>query len=341
MTSNQTPLMPRKRGKKFLIVYAYVVSILLILMTVSSYAWLRLTRTPRVSNLSIYVNTFAGLEIAVDPRSDEWSQQLAYGDLVPEGCELRPATWSDKEQRMYGARYDLYGQLKENWLPLTDEANANNTTQSNYYCVANFYARTGAKTQVSLAPALAINDGFAMSGTYLMGKPNWNSTKICHENMGDGAENAIRIAINVIRLDSEYNPTGEQEFFIYEPNSDSHNDGTFGYLPTPSIDGGETLTDPEKIITQTVSRWGDNVPVQHDLLRYHAGSFDGEGSVELFTMDADEVVQIRILIWLEGQDIDCTNMISNAAIIANLQFDAQTVGGGGLTPIPKDPENNN
>ena len=69
---------------------------------------------------------------------------------------------------------------------------------------------------------------------------------------------------------------------------------------------------------------------------HYMGSFDG--STELFTMKADEVVKIQIIIWLEGQDVDCTNMIADASIIANLQFNAVTEGGGGLVPIDPNAE---
>mgnify|MGYP003313529373 CR=1 FL=1 len=52
-------------------------------------------------------------------------------------------------------------------------------------------------------------------------------------------------------------------------------------------------------------------------------------------MDAGEVVQLQAFIWLEGQDVDCTNAIADAHIIANLQFAVDPVGGSGLVPIPR------
>ena len=134
-------------------------------------------------------------------------------------------------------------------------------------------------------------------------------------------------------MDSEFNPTGEEDFFIYEPNANRRNIVGYGYEPTPSIDGTPTLIDQNKIITQSASSWFESDPVERDVLRYRAGEFDGTS--ELFTMQADEVVKIQIIIWLEGQDIDCTNDISDASVIANLQFDATTEGGGGIVPIPK------
>lgn len=335
--SNQVGKNARAKKKKHLALYAYMVLILLILTTVTTYAWLALTSTPRVSNLSIYINTFPGMEIAVDPEKGEWSQRISYEEMFGEEYELRPATWSEEHQAFFGASYSITGKLqKDKWTPLTDEVNANNTTANNYYCIGSFYARTGSDTQISLAPALAINDGLAASGTYLIGEPLWNQDKILHENNGKGAENAIRIGIRVNRLNSDYTPTGETEFFIYEPNANAHSDGSVGYVSTPSIDGEDTLINSENIISQGASSWTENDPVERDVLVHYMGAFDG--SSDLFKMKADEVVQIEIIIWLEGQDVDCTNAIADASIIANLQFHATVIGGGGMVPIPTESE---
>jgi hypothetical protein len=273
------------------------------------------------------------MEISVRPDGG-WSQHIPSDQLFAHEYELRPATYSEKDGSFYGLAYRYDGKIRNEWFRLNEAVHANSTNSNNYYCVGTLYARTDAKTTISLAPALSLNDDFEKAGTYLMGKPGWNDETIIHDDLGKGAQNAIRVAIRVIRLDSDYNPTGEEEFFIYEPNADVHNNGTFGYAPTPSIDGTPTIIDQDKIITQSASSWTESDPVERDKLTYQMGAFDG--TANLFTMDANEVVQIQIIIWLEGQDIDCTNAISDASIIANLQFNATTEGGGGLVPIVPD-----
>ena len=335
MASNQTKSRNHPKKKINLILYAYMVLILLILTTVATYAWFSLSANPRVSNLSFYVNSVHGMEISLYPDRD-WSQHISSEELFPDKYVLRPATYSQKTDSFYGMSFRYDGKVRDEWFPLNEQVNANSTTNNNYYCIGTFYAHTDTNTRVSLAPALSLNDNLERAGTYLMGAPGWNAETIHHEDLGQGAQNAIRVAIKVIRLDSEYNPTGEESFFIYEPNANSHNTGVSGYVPTPSIDGTPTLIDQDKIITQSVSLWGEVTPVERGALKYYMGSFDG--STELFTMKADEVVKIQIIIWLEGQDVDCTNMIADASIIANLQFNAVTEGGGGLVPIDSDAE---
>lgn len=331
---NDKKIKKKHTKKKYLIFYGYMVVILLILSTVSTYAYFSLTSTPRVSNLNIYINSSPGMEFSLEPNGEDWREQITYKELFPEDYWLRPVTWSEQDQMFYGANYSFDGKLKNEWTPLTEDSHFNNPSQDNYYCVGTFYARAGSKIQVSLAPALTLEDGLAATGTYIMGAPEWNEKDILHDNKGNGAENAVRIGIKVTRLNKDYSIASDRpvDFFIYEPNADTHNDGTFGYAETPSIDGTNTLIDKERIFTQSASYWTETDPVQRDVFVHYMGAFDN--STVLFYMENEEVVQIQMIIWVEGQDVDCTNAISNAKIIGNLQFEVDNNGGSGLQPIP-------
>jgi hypothetical protein len=245
---------------------------------------------------------------------------------MPDDCSLVTAT------------YSASGRLQtDKWEPLTDERHSNHTNRENHYCVGSFYARSGSKVMVSLDTARVLDDGRATSGTYLFGEPSWNEETISHDNKGMGAENAIRIGIKVTRLNSDLTPSDKPtEFFIYEPNGDAHNDGTAGYVDTPSVDGTSTLIPEERIIKQGASSWSESDPVEKNVIVHRLGDFDG--STDMFIIDIDEIVQIQIYIWLEGQDVDCTNEISEARVVANLQFKSTVIGDSGLVPIPKEEE---
>ena len=57
----------------------------------------------------------------------------------------------------------------------------------------------------------------------------------------------------------------------------------------------------------------------------------------LYSLKANEIVQIDLYVWLEGQDVDCRNEIGQSAqIMASIQFDANESGQSGMDPIPKD-----
>ncbi|MBE7066861.1 MAG: hypothetical protein E7385_04850 [Ruminococcaceae bacterium] len=321
----------RKIKKRTLIfIYFYATLFLLILLTVASYTWFSLSKSPRVSSMSLYVATDTGLSIALTPDTDDWGQQLSYIDMVDEAAPLRPVSWSEENQIFYAAEYGIDGRIK-GWEPLSDERNANRSDNQGYYCMGTFYAYTDQNVTVYLTPAVEISDGVSGAGTYLIGTPLWNSDEIMHDNAGKGAENAVRIGIKVTRLADDNSLTENVEFYIYEPNCDTHIDDIEGYIDTPSLDGTDTLVPRERIITQTTSYWTEAEPVQRDVQIHTFGEFTS--STELFKMVKNEKVQIKLYVWLEGQDVDCTNKVKEAQIIANVQFKAEVEGQSGLVPI--------
>lgn len=324
----------KNSGKKVVInivIYFYIILMLLVLLTVASYTWFSLSKTPRVSSLSMHVTTAPGLELSLDPDSEEWGSSVSYTDMVKESSPLRPITWADRDQKFYAAVYGIDGRLTDKWFPLSDERNANRNDHEGYYCIGTLYARASDDIKVSLNPAVEADEGKAGAGTYLVGTPIWNSDEIIHNDGGMGAETAVRVGIKVTRLDENSENSGEVLFFIYEPNSDTHADGSRGYVSTPSIDGSDGLVPEENLITQTTSSWIETDPVQNGVVFYRLGDFTSK--TELFSMKKEEKVMIQIYIWLEGQDVDCTNEIKEAQIIANIQFGAISDNHSGLTPI--------
>ncbi len=315
-------------------IYTYVLLILMSLLTVASYTWFSLSRTPRVSDMNMYINSQSGLELSPDPAAEEWVLQLDFRDLVDVTTTLRPVTWSDQEQRFYAASYGFDGRLNPTsmWEPLTDERNANKLTLDGYYIKATFYARSGVGTEVSLSPAVEIDDGRSGSGTYVIGTPVWDAQQVLHSNGGQGAECAVRIGIRTTPVDSTGAPIGTQSrFIIYEPNSDSHIDGSEGYIATPSIDGTAHLVNERDLIQQTTSVWTEAYPVQRGVVIRQLGEFQSEPT--LFTLLPGEMIRIDLYVWLEGQDVDCTNVIKEAQIVANIQFAGDTQNQSGLQPI--------
>lgn len=321
-----------KKPKSFahIVLYFYMVLILLVMLTVASYTWFSLSRTPRVSNMAMYLNAPTGMEISVSPLDGEWGKRLSYADMVNETSPLRPVTWSEKDQQFYGAVYGMDGRLTGSWTPLSDERNANRDHYEGYYCIGTFYARSDDTVIVSLTPAVAVEEGGATgSGTFVIGTPDWDAAAVAHRNGGKGAEYAIRIGIKIHRLDEQYNPTDDPPlFYIYEPNSDRHVDGSEGYVDTPSIDGTDTLISRDRIYPQSTTSWVESDPPLRDQQIYTFGQFADQ--TDLFILQEDETVKIQIYIWLEGQDVDCTNAIDDARITANIQFLAQSYNESGM-----------
>ena len=121
------------------------------------------------------------------------------------------------------------------------------------------------------------------------------------------------------------------KFYVYEPNCNAHLDGTVGYVATPSIDDTETLVPSERLLPQTLTSWVEADPVEKGVQFYTFGAFTSP--IELFKMEEGQKVQISLYIWLEGQDVDCTNALEETRILANIQFDAVGESGTGLVPV--------
>lgn len=326
---------PNAKRRWRLLIYIPMLLMLISLLTVASYTWFSISRTPRVSNMHMFITSVSGLELSQDPLAEEWKLQLDFRDMVDETAPLRPVTWSNRWQRFYAANYGLDGRLTnyEQWFPLQDERHANKDNYEGYYIKTTFFARSGQTVDVSLSPAVEVDEGIDGSGTYLIGTPLWDAQEILHNNGGQGAETAVRIGLRFTPVDKNGEEFGAvPQFFIYEPNCNVHIDGeTSGYVPTPSIDNTPNLIDDAHLIRQTSSSWTEAYPVQRNVVVHSLGDFLDEP--ELFRLQSGDMMKIDLYIWLEGQDIDCTNQISEAQIIANIQFAGKTETQSGLVPI--------
>lgn len=322
----------KKKKVKLIIIYFYVLLVLFTLFTVASYTWFSLSKTPRVSDMQMFINAQTGLEISVTPDAEEWGLQLDFREISDTTSPLRPVTWSNSNQRFYAAVYGYDGRMRNKWEPLTDARHANKNTIDGYYIKSTFYARSGQAVDVKLSPAVEVDEGIKGSGTYLIGYPEWDSEEVVHYNGGNGAECAMRIGIRITPVNTSGIPTGEtSEFYIYEPNSDMHINGTAGYVETPSIDGTASLVDKDHLILQSASTWTEADPVQREVVIHDLGEFSTDTA--LFKLEAGEMVKIDLYVWLEGQDVDCSNEINRARIMANIQFATDVGGQSGLHPI--------
>lgn len=356
MEKKKRYVIKRVRKSRFFLLYIYMLVILLVITTVSSYTWFFISRTPKVSSMNMYITSESGLELSPDPGAEVWKtnldiwetkELLPFRDADPEDRPfLRQITWSEKEQQFFAPIYGYDGRLINfineypeeyayfiSWYPLEDHRNANKTTnQESYYMKATFYARSGQSAAVSLSePAQRDSSGTWGGGTYVVGYP---------ANTGRGPEVAIRLGFRMTYVDSSGDELSERgPMYVYEPNSDRHADGSTGYIPTYTIDdeaSGLPLVDQSRMITQSFSQ-SQNSP----------GEFLSNPT--LFTLEPGEIVRIELYLWLEGQDVDCSNIMSvhddNPAItemeaqnyreiLANIQFTGpEDQDHSGMTPI--------
>ena len=297
--------------------------------------------------MNVYITSNTGLELASAPDAEVWSNQLdiysteelkKYANSA-ERPGLRQATWSDRNQRFYGPLYGYDGRLMDilqrdadnrpiiSWYELEDLIHANSTENSNYYIKATFYARCGQPVEVMLAEPMPLdNQGTQGAGTYVIGKPN----------TGKGPETAVRVGFRMTKVDKHGSDISERgPMYVYEPNADRHVDGSTDPDLTYSVDtflfpdaAKSLLVDEKRMIRQTFSKEGE------------LGIFLENPS--LFQLNTGEIVKIELYIWLEGQDVDCSNAMSDGAtttlIEANIQFTGTTASQSGLQSLPNKKE---
>jgi hypothetical protein len=328
-------LSPQERAMRIrTLAYVWMAVAMLAMLVTFSFAWFSVSTTPRVSEMSVNINSPSGLEISesYDARDEEWGQSISFANLVSSATPLKPVTWSESEQCFKAARYGRDGRLLSNWKTLSDSANANGTGSDQYYVYGTFYARSESACNVSLADAVELNNGLNGSGTYVMGNPVWDSATNSHYNAGQGSEYAVRIGFRVTQVDPDTGTAvGGSEFYIYEPNADSHLDGTEQIIDTASIDGTDTLVDSSHMIVQTTSSWSETSPTQRDATIKSLGTFVGDST--FFTVEAGETYRIDMYIWIDGQDVDCYGLPEDTELIANIQFNADYTQQSGLVDI--------
>ena len=318
------------------IVYLYVLLALLVLLVTASYTWFSISQTPRVSSMEMNIESTVGIELAqnYDDEDEAWGRVLDFQNIVGSDTVLQPASWSANQNCFVTAAYGTDGRVIENkYQILSDAQHANRNDRDAYYVHGTFYARSDTEVDVSLGEAVEVNEGVNTAGTFVIGTPVWNQQSVLHEDGGLGAETAIRVGIRITPVDPLTGAAyGDDEFYIYEPNFDEHIDENIeGDVSTPSVDGRD-YEDVAYMIYQTASTWTEAYPVQQNVTIKSLGEFVGD--TYLFTLDAEEMVRIDLYIWLEGQDVDCSNLIDEAQIIANIQFKAEYSGQSGLEEIP-------
>ena len=330
----------RKKIRKtpYVLFYTYLLIVLMSLFTVASYTWFTMSASPQVNKMNVYITSSAGLKLAARPDAaeEEWRSQLdifstkelqAYQGLDENGepkekPSLYQTTWSDSENAFYGPIYGFDGRLMHviSWFKLDDDKNANEintgSDHNSYYIKATLYARCDQPTDVTLAEPMKVDDQILEgSGTYVIGDPN----------TGKGPETAVRVGFRMTYVDSAGNELSETSpMFIYEPNIDRHADGSMDYIPTYSIHDLENqLVTEERLIKQTFSR------------RNEPGEFLANPT--LFSIKSGEIMKIELYLWLEGQDVDCSNLMSDGVsttkIEANIQFTGTSETTSGMVTI--------
>lgn len=307
----------------------YLIVLFAILFTSATYTWFSISRVAKVTDNYVTIHSYTGMEIAwTNTALAQWGQSLDFSDYVKGNVQLKPITYNEQLNKFFAMTYRTDGRRNAADQPLSDELNANKDDTKGHYLHIVFYAKTDTNIIVSLAPA---GD---LAGSYLVGTPYWNPTALIHENLGNEAEYAARVAFMISKFDEDGKIDSTERIF-WEPNSDRHTSPKVGYLETPSIFTNGNLFSSHKTIIQETTSWIEKSPALRDNVAYTFGRFVSDNS--LFELAKGQQAKIDIYLWLEGQDVDCNNelLADECNITLRVHFQVKEKIDSGLEEIPQ------
>ena len=321
------------KGPDKSMLYGSGVMLLLGLIAVvnSTYAWLGVSRVPFVSDMDVSVITESALLIAPDEdgKPGEWGNVLDASALLENMTPLKPVTYTpdafcmivyDDTGRTNGVEPLSEENINVRYPTDTSSAARAAAEEAGYMLALDFWMKCdGAFATVYLSDAVETADGQMGAGTYVVGAPSWDSTKISHQNGGHGSEATIRLGFECTPTNAEGDVNGHTTFTMYEPNANIHYNGATDYWTTESVNGG-ALIEESRLVRQNASSWKEQDPILEDAVIYEAGKFLQDTT--LFTLDGTGMMKVRLYIWMEGQDKDCiaAAVADEVSVAANIQF---------------------
>ena len=320
------------RKKHILLKISLTLLVLILLLSTATYTWFAISKTPKINDMAIYINSNMGMDISWDYNDEDgWGQHLDYSKKFPETTVLKPITYSYEDDCFFASKFGVDGRVSDIGHLLSDDRNTNRSDMYGYYVKATFYVRSTDDVKVSLL------DADRQTGTYVAGAPIWDGEKLLHTDGGKGAQYAVRIGFRIRELNLFNQPDDSTEkFVIYEPNCVDYYgfDGKYidEYSKTQYMDELNGISRQPRIIRQSATSWIENDPVQMNNVEYKHGEFLDDTT--LFEINSGVVMQIDMYLWLEGQDIDCTNLIGDSAeILSSIQFFATEKSQSGMDDI--------
>lgn len=281
----------KKAFKKSLISTICMLVVGIVSLTGVTYAWFTQGNTAQVDGMQMSVVTSTG-GLRVSEDANTWVSNLTLTDV--KGINLNPVS--------------TIGNKNNDWDFFTAEANKT---------IANKFTAT-ADTRNYVKKVLYIENSNDAAITVALGGTETSTTIVAQTNAAKKGHLAARLGIQYedIKSLTTGNVVGnakicgkENGFGIFEPNALEHLDGTTSEAATLYY-GVKAAGDFRT--TDTSSTNGDVL-----------GDVTTVTDAKDFTIEipAQSFIQITVYLWLEGQDIDCTNAVGASDFKVNLCFE--------------------
>ena len=294
-----------KLVKKALLPAVIAVFCSLVALTSVSYAWFTLGNTASVESIDVNVQAADGIQISADASS--WKSVLPLADLqgvadneMPTG-EIAPVSTGGVVAN--GKMQMFIGEVQNDGTTLKTTSQVESGSDNANFFAFDIYVKLDNAKEFQLDK---------LSNVYAGNKPNNSeiAARVAFVNLGTAATAAEAKALN----------GDATNVVIWEPNAKKHVEAEVGVAndtAVPSYYGvikenanGFNMTD------------GANDTTNLKLVDTEQYEYDANGTTAantLFELGAG-YSKIRVYIWLEGQDVDCTNQISGGNFKVDLKF---------------------
>lgn len=278
-----------------------ILSIIMVLITVGTFAWFSVSDHPRVQNLALVADHEGVLMIADDVNGTPGT----YGDVLDlttatgfdymKSVRLSPVTTADGKE-FYSPNYDVFTNRVDSVNLISDHTELIHS----YIYEKTFYLKaisgdndigTGSTYDVALSGM-----GSGNTGTYML-----KDTAAAADS--DSSAYAIRIGFTLTDVN------GSVVTKIYEPNYNVHNSSD-----DMAIDG-----------VKGTSGYGTYTTIKQNSDGTFVTTGTGSDSEVLFTIPENTDVKVTMRVWIEGTDEDCANSIGATLLTGQIQFSSDEV----------------
>lgn len=294
-----------KLVKKALLPAVIAVFCSLVALTSVSYAWFTLGNTASVESIDVNVQAADGIQISADASS--WKSVLPLADLqgveeneMPTG-EIAPVSTGGVVAN--GKMQMFIGTVQNDGTTLKTESQVESGSDTANFFAFDIYVKLDNAKEFQLDK---------LSNVYAGNKPNNSeiAARVAFVNLGTAATAAEAKALN----------GDATNVVIWEPNAKKHVEAEVG------VENGTPVSSYYGVIKENAVGFnmtdGANDSTNLKLVDTEQYEYDANGTTAantLFELGAG-YSKIRVYIWLEGQDVDCTNNISGGNFKVDLKF---------------------
>jgi hypothetical protein len=301
----------KKTRKNMLRSSAAMLLVSALALTTATYAWFTTGNGGKVSQISLTAQNDSGIQLSAD--AENWKGTITLDDLT---AQTATTIYSDKlSPRSSDGTADSSGKLTLYGISRNEGTGVVSTTDGNGSGIVKFdlYARNTATESKTFYLDLA--NGAAVTGT----------------DKVTGIENAIRVAfvnegsqkiegtsyVSDVKAKAQAGTVANGKVWLWEPNSSKHRTGSL-------YSGPEATSAIIKNIPETdgVTLTDKGIIAESGYLTKVTATLDDTTTTisKIAEIPANTIVKFTVYIWLEGQDVDCTDQEANGSFTVDLVF---------------------